>query len=121
MRRVALLEQRQELMLRTVEAAHAAVAFSPDDEIDCGQAKFLSGCNDCGITSPIDERPKKAAVAEMRDGGTHPRSVERPELVIAHLPAGHWEFTVISGGDIASNRRIVGLIGKHEPRPVTRH
>jgi hypothetical protein len=81
----------------------------------------LSGCNDCGITSPIDERAKETAVAKVSDGGTHPVCVKRPELGIVHFPAGHFKFTVHSARYMASNRHVVWLIGKQQPRLITSH
>ena len=81
----------------------------------------MGRCNDCGITAPIDESAKKTAVAKMRDGGAHPGDVKRPELGIAHFPAGHFEFTVHSAGYMAGNRNVVRFIGKQQPRLVTSH
>src|SRR5882757_4221829 len=85
-------------MLRTVEAAHAAVAFAP-----------------------IDESAKKTAVAKMSEGGTHPVDIKRPELDITHFAAGHFKLSVHSAGYMAGNRTIVRLIGKQQPRLVVSH
>jgi hypothetical protein len=120
-RRSALLKQGQEFVLRPVMAAHAGVAFRPDDEVKCSQAEFLSGCNDCGITSPIDEGTKETAIAKMGDRGPHPIDVKRPELGVAHFAAGHFKFTVPPARYMASNRHVVWLIGKQQPRLLASH
>ena len=56
------LEQRQELILRTVETAHAGIGLPPHNEIERREAEFRSyGIRRC-LAAPVDKSREHAAV-----------------------------------------------------------
>ncbi len=67
-RRGPLLEQRQKLMLRAIEAAHASVGLRPDNEIQGDEVEFRRRQMNGRQAPPVDERAEDAAVAKAGEG-----------------------------------------------------
>ena len=111
MRRVALFEQRQKLVLGAIEAAHASVRFRPDDQIDGSEAEIDGRGVDNRIAAPVDEGREQAAVGEVGQSSAHPGFVEGEIFRRAHFSRGHRELTMAPAGHIARDGDVVGLVG----------
>jgi len=86
MRRGPFLEQRQQLMLRPVETAHAAVGLHPHDEVQGDEAELRRSRMNGRQAPPVDEGAADAAVAKTRQNGRHPCFIEGEELGVGHFP-----------------------------------
>ena len=53
--RIALLEERQKLVLGPVKTARFDIGLGPHDEIDRGEPKLLGNCSNRRIAAPVDE------------------------------------------------------------------
>ena len=111
MRRFSFFEQRQQFVLRPVEAPHAAVSLSPHDEIERGQAKFRSSGEHGRMAAPVDECAENAALAKARRDSLHPRDVEGEELGIGHFARRHGELPVRASADVSGDANVVGFVG----------
>ena len=104
MGRSPLLEQRQQFVLRAIEAAHSGVGRRPDDKIDGKQAK-LGGCcmDDWQSRTPIDEGSKDTPIGQMGQQPPDPASVEIEKLSICHLTGRHYKFAVIAADGVTAD------------------
>src|SRR5262249_45629007 len=114
----SFLEQRQELMLRAVEAAHASVGLSPDNEIEGVEAELRGGGEYCRIAPPVDERAQNAAVAKAGQDRLHPCRIEGEEIDSRHFARRHGELTMRAAGHMTRNRHVIRLVGEHEARGI---
>jgi len=58
----ALLEQRQKLMLRAIEAAHAGIRLRSDNEVEGNKTELGGGRMDRRVPAPVDEGREQAAI-----------------------------------------------------------
>src|SRR5262245_19300706 len=121
MRGRSFLEQRQEFMLGAVKASHPSICLGPDDEVERSKPEVQGSGHKGGMTSPINERAKNAAIAKIRERRTDPSCVEGPELILSHFAASHNEFPVRAACDMTTHRNIVGLIGQDQTGLVLGH
>src|SRR5947209_1627939 len=110
MRRCAFLEERQKLVLRAIERAHAGVGLAPDDEIERGEAGLHRRGVQRWIAAPVDKTPQHRSVAQIRDRGLDPSAVEHQELGVRHLARGHWELAVARAGHIPLYPYVVRFV-----------
>ena len=65
MRNRAFLVERKKLVLRSIQAAHAAIRFCPDTKVERDEAVADGSGMYERITAPIDKRTNQATVAEV--------------------------------------------------------
>jgi hypothetical protein len=106
----ALLEKRQQLMLGSVETAHAGVRFGPDDQIERRQTESRCGGVSDGQATLIDKRAQDSTIDEMWKNGIHPVLVKIEELWIRHFSGSHDEFPMLAPGHVPPDRDIEGFI-----------
>src|SRR5271166_1945376 len=108
------LEQRQQLMLGPIEAAHAGIGLGPDNEVQGDQADLQGRRVDRRQAPPVDEGAEDAAIAETGSSGLHPRFVEVEKFGVGHLARGHGEFAVLAAGHMPGDRDVVRFVGQDE-------
>src|SRR4051794_29507285 len=94
MGRGAVLEHEHELMLRSVEGAHAAIGLVPDAQVLEREVARSSGPQQFARVSPIDTDEQDGAIAAASSHGSQRVSEEANELGLRHFASGHCELTV---------------------------
>ena len=113
MRRITVFVNRTELMLATIEAAHAAGQLVPDSKVDLLKAGALGGAQQWQLLAPVHEGVEKPAIHEMLRGVLQVLAQEARELLVGHLAGRHRELAMLDlaqatneAVDLAVLRRI---------------
>src|SRR5580693_7186634 len=84
-----LLEDRQQLMLGSPEAALSPIRLRPNDEVQEIEAEIAAAGDDEVDRTPVDEGCEQASITQVGHGRRHPCAVEGPKLLPAHLAVRH--------------------------------
>src|SRR5436190_14584135 len=94
-RRIALLEDRQKLVLAAPQAALARIRLHPDDDVQQLEAE-RPACSDDEIDrAPVDRGADQATIGNPIRGRFHPSCVEFAELAVRHFAGRHRELAMM--------------------------
>ena len=122
--RGADLVDKDQFMLRPVEASHAAIGLFPDDEVLQLRIDLPSGGLEFAHVAPVHADEMDGAIrADLRHRAE--RGFEKAgERDLVHLARGHGELAVPDGAgaaDMTVDLHIVRRVGEHAAGPFVAH
>jgi hypothetical protein len=120
-RRCAVLEHADQLVLRAIEGALPGIALVPDQEVLPLAVARAGGGQQLGEMAPIDKQEMDRSIGAEGDGVADKARQEGGEGLLAHLARSHREFAVtgLAAADgVPLDRHVVGWIGDHHLREL---
>src|SRR5271165_6126598 len=110
-------EHADELVARTIKAAHPAIVLDPNASVELLEAGRSSGAQKLVLVAPVLTPELHRAGSAEAAGAGHCASEEGGERVLRHFADGHRELAMGEAGapgDEARDRHVVGWIGEDE-------
>ena len=124
MRRVAVLEQKDQLVLAAVERTHPTIVLDPDTEVFELAIGFPARRQHLIEMAPIHADVMQRRLATERGKVAAGSGQKSREFRRAHLTRRHRERAVVDCAETARmtvDRYIVGRIGEHRGGALVRH